>query len=157
MKRLTKTDQNVWNFYIRNLPSKKTINLETQKLNFKKDYKFKKLKSGDNFYIDKKDFKNLKNNSLKVDAILDLHGFNKIEAYSKLTNFVKNCYTNNLKNVVVITGKGDNNKGILKLSTPKWLVDEKISKYIVGFNEMPDKRGGQGALFIKLKNKYKYK
>ena len=118
MKRLTKTDQNVWNFYIRNLPSKKTINLETQKLNFKKDYKLKKLKSGDNFYIDKKDFKNLKNNSLKVDAILDLHGFNKIEAYSKLTNFVKNCYTNNLKNVVVITGKPEANASKIMMGNP---------------------------------------
>ena len=58
---------------------------------------------------------------------------------------------------MVVTGKGLNNKGKLKLKTPLWLKSEDLSKYVVGFKTMPHNKGGEGALFVQLKNRYKYK
>ena len=58
---------------------------------------------------------------------------------------------------MIVTGKGPNNKGKLKLKTPLWLRSELISKYIVGFETKPHNKGGEGALFVQLKNRYKYK
>ena len=32
-----------------------------------------------------------------------------------------------------------------------------LSKYVVGFETMPHNKGGEGALFVQLKDNYKYK
>ena len=45
----------------------------------------------------------------------------------------------------------------MKLKTPMWLKSEELSKFIVGFETMPSNKGGEGALFVKLKNINKYK
>ena len=58
---------------------------------------------------------------------------------------------------MIVTGKGLNSKGKLKLKTPFWLKSEDLSKYIVGFESMPHNKGGEGALFVQIKNKNKYK
>ncbi len=62
-----------------------------------------------------------------------------------------------MKNIIIITGKGTNSQGKLKLRTPLWLKSDELSKYVVGFETMPHNRGGEGALFVKLKNINKYK
>ena len=157
MNKLSKKDQDLWSFYTSNIKfigKKKPYSYISD---LKKSYKYKKLKKNENFKIENKIIKNLKNNIQQVDATLDLHGLSAIQAKKKLNNFVEDCYWNNFKNIVVITGKGQNNKGVLKINVPYWLSDQMISKFIVGFNPMPEKKGGQGALFIRLKNKNKYK
>ena len=99
----------------------------------------------------------LKNNRLSFDAIIDLHGKTEVQAYESIKNFIKDCYFNNLKSIMIVTGKGSNSKGKLKLKTPLWLKSDGISKYVVGFDIMPHNKGGEGALFVQLKNKNKYK
>ena len=69
---------------------------------------------------------------------------------------MKNSYFNNLKSIIIITGKGINSRGKLKLKTPIWLKSSEISKFVIGFETMPQNRGGEGVLYVKLKNKYKY-
>ena len=56
------------------------------------------------------------------------------------------------RNIIIITGKGTNSQGKLKLKTPLWLKSEELSKYVVGFTNLPNNKGGEGALFVKLKN-----
>ena len=53
--------------------------------------------------------------------------------------------------------KGEKAKVKLKLKTPLWLRNVELSKFIVGYETMPNNKGGDGALFVKLKNKNKYK
>ena len=79
-----------------------------------------------------------------------------MQAYKIIKNFIINNYINNIRNIIIVTGKGVNNQGKLKLKTPLWLKSEELSKYIVGFTNMPNNRGGDGALFVKLKNVNKY-
>ena len=157
MKKLSKEDQRVWNFYVTNFTSINKINFNIENIEKEKNHIYRDLKTNLNFNINKNIIRELKNNSLPIHATLDLHGSTVFEAKTKLNNFIKGCYKKNFKNIVIITGKGKNNRGSLKVNTPKWLMEEILSKFIVGFHTMPDSKGGQGALFIRLKNKNKYK
>ena len=85
--------------------------------------------------------------------MLDLHGKTEIQAYETIKNFIYDSYLNRFKNIIIITGKGINNQGKLKLKTPLWLKNKELSKFVVGYELMPHNKGGDGALFVQLKNK----
>jgi len=90
---------------------------------------------------------------LKIDAIKDFHGYNLNIAKDVLINFILNSYKSNLKNILVITGKGKNNSGILKKEVPKWLHDKEIKKYIISHISAPQNMGGEGAILVRIKTK----
>ena len=157
MHKLSDKDKKIWNFYISNLKSIKKVD-KNKKINSSTIADISKvLKPNVTFTLDSKIKKQLKSNRLNFDAIIDLHGKTEFQAYELIKNFIKDCYFNNFKSIVIVTGKGPNSKGKLKLKTPLWLKSEVISKYVVGFETMPNNKGGEGALFVQLKNKYKYK
>ena len=157
MHKLSDKDKKIWNFYISNLKSIKKVDINKKINSSTISVSNKVLKPNVIFTLDSKIKKQLKSNRLSFDAIIDLHGKTEVQAYDLIKNFIKDSYLNNFKNIIIITGKGSNNKGKLKLKTPLWLKNEGLSKYIVGFENMPHNKGGQGALFVKLKNKSKYK
>ena len=72
-----------------------------------------------------------------------------------LQKFISNCYDKNIRNVLIITGKGQNNKGALKEEVPKWLSDKSFNQYVVRFNVAPSQFGGEGALLLRIKNRLK--
>ena len=157
MHELSDKDKKTWNFYVSNLNSitkvdkKKEFNASNVPINSKV------LKSSVCFELNNKIKKQLRSKKLNFDAIIDLHGKTEVQAYVMIKNFIKNSFLNNFKNIIIITGKGTNSQGKLKLKTPMWLKSEELSKFIVGFESMPHNRGGEGALFVKLKNINKYK
>ena len=156
MHKISEKDKKIWNFYTSNLNSiKKT---DKKKDYFSRNYPVisKLLKSNISFALDPKTKKNIKNKKFVMDAIVDLHGKTEVQAYEVVKNFIINSYLEELKNIIIITGKGANSQGKLKLKTPSWLKNEELSKFIVGFETMPYNKGGEGALFVKLKNKNKY-
>ena len=57
---------------------------------------------------------------------------------------------------MIITGKGNDNNGVLKSETPKWLNERGVSKFVIAFSNMPKSSGGEGAIYVKLKNVDKY-
>ena len=157
MHRLSDKDKRIWNFYISNLKSIKKVD-KNKKINLSTIADINKvLKPNANFTLDRNIKKQLKNDRLNFDAIIDLHGKTEVQAYESIKNFINDCYLNNFKNIIIVTGKGPNSKGKLKLKTPLWLKSEVLSKFVVGFETMPLNKGGEGALFVQLKNKYKYK
>ena len=157
MHKLSDKDKKIWNFYISNLKSIKKID-KNKKINSSTISVINKvLKPNVTFTLNSKIKKQIKSNRLNFDAIIDLHGKTEVQAYESIKNFIKDCYFNNLKSIMIVTGKGQNSKGKLKLKTPLWLQSEDLSKYIVGFETMPHNKGGDGALFVQIKNKNKYK
>ena len=156
MRKISDKDKKIWNFYTSNLKSiqkgKKNKELNSSTISVVT----KVLKSNISFALDNKTRKQIKSNKLTFDAIVDLHGKTEIQAYEIVKNLIKDSYFNNFKNIIIITGKGTNSKGKLKLKTPLWLKNENLSKFIVGFETMPHNKGGEGALFVKLKNRNKY-
>ena len=157
MHKLSDKDKKIWNFYTSNLNSIKKVDKEKRFNSNKISVINKVLKQNVTFTIDSKIKKQIKSNKLKFDAVIDLHGRTEVQAYESIKSFIKECYFNNFKSVMIITGKGPNSKGKLKLKTPLWLKSEDLSKYVVGFETMPHNKGGEGALFVQLKNKNKYK
>ncbi len=156
MYKIPDKDKKVWNFYTTHINSiKKNVFKVSSEISTKIKSK-KILKNNQNFLLDYNISKKLNNKKFNIDAILDLHGKTEKKAYKEVKMFINKCFSNELKNLIIITGKGINKKGTLKLNTPNWLLNNELSKFIVGFEVMPEKKGGEGALFVKLKNRKKY-
>ena len=92
----------------------------------------------------------------------DLHGFSLNEANIKVKQLIKSCSEKNIREILLITGKGlhSNNNDVYKssdLSKLRYSVPEfinsnpEISKLVLSIKQPPQKDGGQGALLIKLR------
>ena len=151
MNKPTKRDLNLWKIYKENLFNikKKTEEKEIYK---KKTYKLLSENKHNFNKVDLKLNKLLKSRKIKIDAYLDLHGDNKFVAKKKVLEFIRNCFHQQSRNAVIITGKGDNNNGVLKTETPKWLQEDDTAKFIIQYSYMPNHSGGEGAIFVKIRN-----
>ena len=148
---ISKHDKKVWDNYV--------TNFENSDLFLKSDSLIKR-NLNNNKIVKKKEksincFKNVKKRKIKPDVSLDLHGYTLHSAKLLLQKFISNCYEKNIRNVLIITGKGQNNKGALKEEAPKWLSDKLYNKYVVNFRLAPSQFGGEGALLVRIKNRYK--
>ncbi len=110
--------------------------------------------------IDRRTNQRMTRGNVEIGATLDLHGFNQIEAYDMLYNFIVKSYQDHLKLVLVVTGKGriDNNKefnavGVLKAKLPIWLKEQNFFNMVNGFRFSHQKHGGSGAYYVLLKSK----
>ena len=146
---ITKEDKKIWTEYVSDL------NSHTLKLNPKNNAKSNKSLYKINLKESKSFSKLLKKGLLKLDNVVDFHGYRLNDAKIALKNFVIMSYKFNHKNILVITGKGQNNSGALKKELPNWLCQKEVSKYIISFMHAPKNLGGEGAVLIRVKNKNK--
>ena len=148
---ISKHDKKVWENYVSNF-EKSVLSLNNDSL--------KKRKLSNSKIVIKKEkslnsFKNFKIKKIEPDISLDLHGCTLYSAKLLLQKFISNCYEKNIRNVLIITGKGQNNKGALKEEVPKWLTDKPVNQYVINFNMAPSQFGGEGALLLRIKNRLK--
>ena len=110
--------------------------------------------------------KELKRGKINIDRRLDLHGYTLIDAYEKFKTEVKKMYKAKKRCILVITGKGLNNKnnninekpklfhGKIKNSIISWINEEELKKHILTYQDAGFEYGGDGAIFVYLrKNK----
>ena len=151
MAAISKYDKREWENYVSNLekyilfPKRNNRLLNNKENNKKLILKNKSLNSPKSF----------KKKKLEPEMNLDLHGQTLYSARLLLHKFIFNCYEQNIRNILIITGKGQNNKGALKMEVPKWLSDKFFNKFLVNFNVAPRHLGGEGALLVRLKNRFK--
>ena len=149
---ISKIDKKTWDNYISNL--QKIVILPS-----KKDSRnLKKINKSTTMYKSNTPLsysKLYKKRNMKPDGILDLHGHSLYSGKLTLNKFIINCYEEKLRNILIITGKGFNNKGALKEEVPKWLNEKFLKRYLVNFDLAPKHFGGEGALLVRIKNKYK--
>ncbi|MDR1476261.1 MAG: Smr/MutS family protein [Holosporales bacterium] len=81
------------------------------------------------------------------EAVIDLHGFSR-DVATNLTNFCLKCIERKVKNVVMISGKGE---GVLKNAVLEWLIAN--PELVVGFFEIKDAVGGSGAFGVRLRSR----
>jgi DNA-nicking Smr family endonuclease len=146
---ITKDDKKIWTEYVSNL------NSHTLKFNPKNSVKSNNSLYKFNLRETKSFSKVLKKGLLKLDDVVDFHGYRLNDARIVLKNFLIMSYKSNYKNILVITGKGQNNSGALKKELPNWLCEKEISKYIISYMNAPQNLGGEGAVLIRVKNKNK--
>ena len=151
MVTISKYDKKVWDNYVSDFGKTVLFPRNDSLLNVRENNKkiaFKSNKQVNNF-------KNFKKKKLEPDIIIDLHGYTLYSAKLLLKKFISNCYEKNTRNILIITGKGQNNKGALKEEVPKWLKNKFFNKYLVNFNMAPKHFGGEGALLVRIKNRFK--
>ncbi|MDC7693976.1 Smr/MutS family protein [Asticcacaulis sp. DXS10W] len=88
-----------------------------------------------------------------IEARLDLHGLNQIQAEQRLKAFVQQAWANDYRAVLVITGKGMAENGILKRNAPDWLSDPALAHIVAGISQAHARHGGSGALYVALKRR----
>ena len=98
---------------------------------------------------------NLKRGKLKPEIIIDLHGYTAIQAKDHIRKIVYEAYTNNVRCLLVITGKKFGPlgaEGILKKELPGWLNTSPLREMVLMTSWATSQHGGEGALYVLLKN-----
>lgn len=111
------------------------------------------LKKGEFAGVDKRTAERVKKGKMPIDVRLDLHGYNQIEAFEALQQSTVRAYENEKRLMLVITGKGREEVGVLKKSLPLWLDAPSIRPIVLAFIEATAKDGGSGAYYVLLKRK----
>ena len=88
-----------------------------------------------------------------MGASLDLHGLGRDMAREKLIGFIMARWASGVRAVLVITGKGPRNDGLLRRRVPEWLAEPPLRDLVAGISEAHAKRGGAGALYVVLKRR----
>ena len=140
--------------------NKNSINLEDIKA--WEDFKNQKFLDGDKGEI----FRKSKNQNKKQDNInfkIDLHGYSLQESFEKIKNVIESCYQKDLRNILIITGKGLRSKvkenpylsedlSLLKYAVPNFIKDN-FSDIINSMDEPEQNLGGSGAFLLRLKKR----
>ena len=143
---ISKEDKKIWSEYISNINTYSLRLVSNKKIYDKKTFVNTNLKETKSFS------KLIKKGLLRVDNVIDLHGYRLNDARVAFKKFIVMSYNCKHKNILVITGKGKDNTGVLKKELPSWLCEKEISKYTVSHMPAPKKLGGEGAVLIRLKN-----
>ena len=95
---------------------------------------------------------------------IDLHGYSLENANKTISEYIKWCFSENIKRLVVITGKGlrsntqndpyvSKDLSILKYSVPEFIKSNlDLMKLIKEIKIADEEEGGSGAFVISLKN-----
>lgn len=120
-----------------NLYNKDTLLYESINQTFQKQYEVQPVSSS---YFKK----------ANIQGKLDLHGMNQEIAYRALTQFFTYSQHEHRKYAVIITGKGNSEKGsVLKPLFKKWANEN--SHLIVAHSPAPPQYGGDGAYLVHIR------
>ena len=140
--------------------NKNSTNLEDIKA--WEDFKNQKFLDGDKGEISKKSIKrNIKQDH--IDFSIDLHGYSLQDSFEKIKGVIENCYQKELRNILIITGKGLRSKvkenpylsedlSLLKYAIPNFIRDN-FSDIINSMEEPDQSLGGSGAFLLRLKKR----
>ena len=114
---------------------------------FKKDYQ-----------INKRMKLKLERGLIRPEKKLDLHGKTLWEAKKSLSHFIKSSINNNIRCILVITGKKktlNGSRGLIRENLPLWLKENELLHYILFHCYAIKKDGDDGARYILLRKKDK--
>jgi DNA-nicking Smr family endonuclease len=97
----------------------------------------------------------LKAGDIRIDAKLDLHGLTQREAHAQLSYFMKKQIARGVRLLLVITGKGKNNEGVLRMTLPGWLMSSEFKHDVLTIHPAHIKHGGDGATYVLLRRQIK--
>jgi DNA-nicking Smr family endonuclease len=126
------------------------------------DFQNQKFLDGDKGEVSKKSIKKNKKRD-DIDFKIDLHGYSLQDSFQKIRGVIENCYQKDLRNILIITGKGLRSKvkenpylsedlSLLKYAVPNFIKDN--FSHIINSIEEPDQNlGGSGAFLLRLKKR----
>ncbi|MEC8100500.1 MAG: Smr/MutS family protein [Pseudomonadota bacterium] len=95
---------------------------------------------------------------IRPEIKLDLHGKTLSEAKKSLSQFIKFSIKNNIRCILVITGKKktlNGSSGLIRKNLPLWLKENELFNYILFHCYATKKDGDDGARYILLRKKDK--
>ena len=113
---------------------------------------------GQGYQINKRTKLKLERGLIRPEIKLDLHGKTLSEAKKSLSNFIKSSINNNIRCILVITGKKktlNGSRGIIRENLPLWLKENELFNYILFHCYATKKDGDDGARYILLRKKDK--
>lgn len=96
----------------------------------------------------------LRAGSYHPEAHLDLHGLNAVQAYERLTGFLRQSYYKGFRCVLIIPGRGKNSPdgiGVLREKMQLWLTRDPFKRVVLAFCTAQPAQGGAGALTVLLR------
>jgi DNA-nicking Smr family endonuclease len=88
-----------------------------------------------------------------IEARIDLHGFSVWDAQDRLKAFLLRSWSNGLRAVLVVTGKGYGGEGQIRRHARDWLAARDLREMVAGVSSAARKHGGEGALYVALKRR----
>ena len=165
-KEVTKKDKKINNYISEEMTDVKENYLKKEAKILKKNFKVKDEKISFKFkevsykinkpQINKRMKSKFERGLIRPEATLDLHGFNRIEAEKKLSDFINTCIKKEKRCILIITGKRKTtlgSKSVLRELVPIWLDSGKYNSLVLAHSFASQKDGGDGARYILLKKK----
>ncbi len=95
--------------------------------------------------------KKLEKGEIAPAAKLDLHGMTEAAAHGTLITFLAAAHRRGDRLVLIVTGKGEAGRGVLKQMVPRWLDEAPMAKLIADKRWAHRRHGGEGALYVYLR------
>lgn len=124
-----------------------------QSIEFEMEYSHEYI-SGQVRGLDAKIFRRLKAGEFSVQAHLDLHGMNAEQAKLAVFDFIRHCYMEGKRCVLLIPGRGRNSpmgQGVLRQEMTAWLTQAPLKRVVLAFTTALPKHGGSGAVYLLLR------
>jgi len=143
----------LWDLFTKNLQIKKNIkNNFIKKKNLLKNRNLTNLKIGQRIGLSGNELKKIRQGKIKIEKKIDLHGYTELQAKERLEKFIELCINQDIRSILVITGKGHGkNQGVIKKNISYWLNNKNLRSKILAFDYAAPKHGGTGAMYVFLK------
>ena len=105
--------------------------------------------------IRNKDLKNLRSGRFTIQSKIDLHGYKLHDAEKIFYNFVIKSHQKGKRNLLIITGKGQDGEGKIRKSLHTWINKNELSKLVIFYTHASPKDGVYGAYYVRLRKNFK--
>ncbi len=148
------SDNDLWKQFIKSVEKLKNNNIFNRYISNQSTIVKPKIRSNSRPILEIPDIKASVQNMTKQErrkfveeARIDLHGLTRDKVPNILSNFCQQCLQNSIRNVVIITGKGE---GAIKQETYNWIISS--PSYIISFFPIYDSQNESGAYAVRLRN-----
>ena len=97
--------------------------------------------------------KKIRKGRVQINRKIDLHDMTRDQAFPYLVDQIVRAYGRGQRQVLVVTGKGTNLEGVLRMSLTGWLNSDAIRPLIASYAPAHIRHGGSGAFYVFLKRK----
>jgi len=105
--------------------------------------------------------KGVRRGRVEPQAQLDLHGMGREQAFSRLLSFLSGQRTQGARCVLVITGRGTRDLGVLRQDFSRWMGLDQFGTIVASYAPAHSRHGGKGAWYVflrkpsRLENKFR--
>lgn len=89
-----------------------------------------------------------------IEAHLDLHGLNSVQAFGAMRDFIRECWFKGMRTVLLVPGRGHNSPNgisVLRQKIQYWLTHEPFKGVVLAFCTARPQDGGPGSVYVLLR------